>query len=96
MEQKIAKWNGFTWETEKKLWENGSSKKTCGVTGLSTQIVDHKRSCILLRGKIPRINSKGDIRYCDQPLVDLDTIEDEIVRPVVPKNTMMTNFFNFE
>ena len=72
-------WNGFTWETEKKLWKNGSSKKTCGVTGLSTQIVDHKQSCILRQGKTPRINGKGDVRYCDQPLVDLDTIEDKTV-----------------
>ena len=53
MEQKIAEWNGYTWDTEKKLRQKGSLKKTSGVTGLSTQIVNHKRNYILRRGKTP-------------------------------------------
>ena len=93
MEKNIVEWNGYSWDTEKKLMKNGSSKKTSGVTGLFNQIVKHKQKCILRRGKTPWINGKGDIRYNDQPLVDLDTIENDTVRPVVPKNAIMTNFF---
>ena len=93
MEQKIAEWNGVTWKTELDLRKKGISKKGDGVTGLSTEIKAYKKKCILKRGKTLWINGKGDIKYPDQPLVDLYTIEDETVRPVVPKNTIMTNFF---
>ena len=38
---------------------------------------------MLGRGMLPKVVEKSEIRYCNQPVVDLETIEDETVCFVV-------------
>lgn len=62
----------------------GNLKKGEGVIDLSNSIKGHKAKCLCQQDKEPKIRGKGDIKYCEQSLVDIRTIKDDTVQVVLP------------
>ena len=86
---KIVEWKGHTWKDECQFQLAGKSRLGGGVTGLTKRIWDWKTELIELKGLVPNVH----IKYPNQPLVEMDTIEDQRVGVPPLNNSTIRSFF---
>jgi hypothetical protein len=65
-----------------------ASKMKDLITGLARRVREHKKKCIERRGK--KVNV--DIKYADQPLVSLQSIENETMGAPLEGNAFIDTF----
>ena len=90
MQMKIAERDGFTWKIAVQLQQANKYKLDVGVTGLAGRIRYRKSLLIERRGLIPCKN----VNYQNQPLVEMDSIEDQRAGVPPADNTAISKYFN--